>query len=172
MNKTQITWLFVIVALLIVAVMVWYFTRTPKVPDPNKTNIPVPTGSPTPKWIPESFPLNIGMFGAKIKALQKVLGITEDGKFGPQTNAAIISAGYTVPLSEPNYNLIINPSIGKIAYAGKDGIVVYNSNSSIYKTAKKGDWLGTVIANPPGTSIYEYTLVGDYRVGITGVDLR
>lgn len=90
------------------------------VEDPNKNNIPVPPGSPTPKWVPESFPLNVGMFGPKIKALQKALGFQstdknapnyQDGYFGgEETKSAIIAKGKTVPLSEADYNSIVNPA--------------------------------------------------------------
>ena len=151
------------------------------VQDPNKTNTPVPSGSPTPKWVAESFRLNIGMFGPKIKALQTALGIAADGKFGSQTSGAITGAGYTVPLSQADYNAIVSPQsvtppavnpIGKIAYANKDGVSVFNANYSVYKTAANGDWIGTVIANASGTSINFYTIVGGYLVATGNVNLQ
>lgn len=80
------------------------------VADPNDTNTPVPVGSLTPRWVPETFPLNIGMFGPKIKNLQKALGVQQDGKLGPQTSASLQAKGYNVPLSLVDYNKIVNPA--------------------------------------------------------------
>lgn len=37
-----------------------------------------------------------------------------------------------------------NPAIGKDAYASIDGVKVYTLNYSVYKTAAKDEWLGTV----------------------------
>lgn len=101
-------WLLIVIAGIAIISIVWYFITM--VPDPNKSNTPVPDGSPTPKWIPEVFKLDVGMYGKKIKALQKKLGIADDGKFGNQTKASVIAAGKTVPLSEPDYNAIVNPA--------------------------------------------------------------
>lgn len=37
------------------------------------------------------------------------------------------------------------PEKGKIAYSNNDGIRVFNKKDmSVYKTSKKGDWLGTI----------------------------
>lgn len=118
-RKTWV-WLIVIAAIIILAAVLIYIFRcnifknlSTCVADPNKTNTPVPPGTPAEnlgKWIPETPPYNLGMFGPKIKALQKALGLAEkdqDGKLGPQTSAAIVSKGYVVPLSESDYNKII-----------------------------------------------------------------
>lgn len=132
------------------ALIIWYLWPS-SVQDPNKSNTPVPPGSPTPKWMPEVFPLNIGMFGTKIKTLQNALGITADGKFGPQTNSAITSIGYSVPLSQADYNSIIASNGGSAAqnipgaYANFDGVSVYYiSDSSLYKKFNKGQWIGKI----------------------------
>lgn len=106
LKKESLIWIFVIIAIVIIILAIWYFSK-PKVQDPNKTNTPVPPGSPTTKWISESFPLNVGMYGTKIKALQTALSIPADGKFGQQTNAAIKAKGYSIPLSESDYNMIV-----------------------------------------------------------------
>lgn len=58
----------------------------------------------------DSFPLIIGSRGAKVKALQKALSIApQDGILGNQTKSFITAAGYSLPLSETNYNKIVNP---------------------------------------------------------------
>jgi len=108
-SKNTLFWIIAIVVIIILALALWYFMSS-RVSDPNKNNTPVPPGSPTPKWIPEAFPLNVGMYGSKIKALQKALGISQDGRFGQQTSGAIILKGKTVPLSETDYNAIVNPA--------------------------------------------------------------
>lgn len=115
MNKKYWKWFIVIAVIVIAAILIYVFrcklfpALASCVPDPNLTNTPIPPGSPTPKWVPETFPLNVGMYGPKIKALQTVLGISADGKFGPQTNAAIIAKGKAVPLTQAGYDDIINP---------------------------------------------------------------
>lgn len=43
-----------------------------------------------------------------------------------------------------------NPEIGKVAYAKIDGVKVYNSNYSLYKTASKDEWIGTVQGTKDG----------------------
>ena len=109
-------WILILIAAITLAAILAYVFRCKLFPalascveDPNKNNTPVPPGSPTPKWIPEVPPYNVGMFGPKIKALQTALGISADGKFGQQTKAAVIAKGKSVPLSTTDYNDIINP---------------------------------------------------------------
>lgn len=145
-DKKYLKWIFLGVAAIIILAIILYFVFRNPVEDPNKTNTPVPPNSPTPKWVKESFPLNVGMYGPKIKAMQAVLGnITVDGKLGPQTKGAIESAGYSLPLSEPDYNKIFGGTvIGKTAYASSDGVSVYDVNFKIYKTAAKDEWIGKI----------------------------
>jgi len=116
-SKKTLKGIFIVAIIVIVIALAVYLFRCDIfknlgscVEDPNKNNIPVPAGSPTPKWVAETFPLNIGMFGTKIKALQTALGIAADGKLGSQTNSALIAKGYTVPLSLTDYNNIVNPA--------------------------------------------------------------
>lgn len=161
-------WIFVALAVIVAAAAVWYFFFSE--PDMDTPAEPVPQGSPTPAWQAESFPLNVGMFGNKIKALQTALGITADGKFGNQTKAAVTAKGYAVPLSEADYNKIVeakDPSnpIGKAAYAKFDGVKVYVvANNTVYKTAKKDEWLGTISGEWSGDSSYLTVTGGLYRV--------
>lgn len=122
-QRKTLIWLLVIAVIAIVAAIIIYLFRcdifknlNSCVQDPNKNNTPVPPGSPTTKWVPEQFPLNLGMFGPKIKALQQALEFAEvdqDGKFGNiKTKPAVIAKGYSVPLSEADYNKIIGASTG------------------------------------------------------------
>lgn len=127
MTQKQLIWIFVTLAVLIAVLLVWYFffrdecdpnrngytkkgklSDKCKVDDPTKTNTPPPSGT---QWIPDSsFPLKKGMWGSKVKAVQKALGISDDGKFGPQTEAAIYARFKENTVSEPNYNSLINPA--------------------------------------------------------------
>lgn len=131
------------------------------VEDPNKNNEPVPSGSPTTTWIPETIPYNVGMFGPKIKALQKAVGIPDDGKFGNQTKATIMAKGYVVPLSDSDYNKIVKPSSStnqapcpgktidacqsywiKAKYNGTP--LRFISDNKIYKTLNAGEDIGRI----------------------------
>lgn len=159
--KQKWIWALVIAIVLIIVLVIWYFWPT-SVKDPNQNNTPVPSGSPTPKWVPETFPLNIGMFGPKIKELQKALGFPaktlipggkyQDGYFGSvYTQPAIIAKGYSVPLSLADYNSIITSNGGSAAqniagaYAKFDGVAVYYiSDSSLYKKFNKDQWIGKI----------------------------
>lgn len=117
MKLSKGTYQFIFIAAFVVVVggVILYFVfRDPPVEDPNKNGTPVPPGSPSTKWIPEYFPLNLSMFGDKIRALQKALGFTGtaiDGKLGTNTRDAIIAKGYAFPLSQTDYNKIINPPV-------------------------------------------------------------
>lgn len=57
-----------------------------------------------------------------------------------------------------------DPAIGKIAYASTDGVIVTNSDFSIYKIAAKDEWVGTVYSvgeNNYGVSGDRYVLQGE-----------
>lgn len=125
MNKKYIKW-FIVIAVIVIAAILIYVFRCKLFPslfscvdDPNKNNTPVPQGSPTTTWVKESFPLNVGMFGPKIKALQKALGFQDtnknapnfqDGYFGSaETKPAVIAKGKSVPLTQTAYDDILNP---------------------------------------------------------------
>lgn len=115
-QRKTLVWIFwIAVVIALVAILIYVFrcnifsNLTSCVEDPNDTNTPVPNGSPTPKWVAETPPYNVGQFGPKIKKLQVALGIGADGKFGPQTRSAVIAAGKPVPLSESDYQAIVNP---------------------------------------------------------------
>lgn len=145
LSKTTWTWIIVIAIILIIAAIVIYLFRcnifknlTSCVEDPNKTNTPTPPGSPSTKWIPETPPYNLGMWGPKIKALQAVLGFTGtslDSKLGPMTMNAITAKGYAFPLSQADYDKIVGTTdpgnvVGKKVYA-KDSIVHIRSTPDV-----------------------------------------
>lgn len=169
-KRKSLIWLFIIAIIIILIAIVIYIFRcdifknlTSCVADPNESGIPVPPGSSTSKWVPETFPLNIGMYGPKIKALQKSLGFQDvdknapnyqDGRFGSvETRPAVIAKGYAVPLSEADYNTILSNSIGggiagKSARAKSDITAVYindsATNPTFLKYVKKDEEAGIV----------------------------
>lgn len=116
LSRTAWTVIIVVAIILLIAAVLIYFFRcsifkdlASCIEDPNDTNTPTPPGSPSTKWLPETPPYNLGMWGPKIKALQAALGFTGtslDGKLGPMTRSAIIAKGYAFPLSQADYDKI------------------------------------------------------------------
>lgn len=151
-------WIFALIAFAVIGLILYIYrdtifgggSRKPV----KKPTTPIPAGSNTSNWIKESFPLTRWMYGNNIKNVQSALGgLKADGELGPKTEAAIVAAGYTMPLSQSDYNTITGtttPSsssyVGKTAYARSNGVKVFNNdaNYSIYKTAKKDEWIGEV----------------------------
>lgn len=183
-SKKTLTVIFIITAIIVVSITVWYFFIRKSPIDPNKSNTPTPSGSKTSKWVAEHFPLDIGMYGYKIQALQKALGITADGKFGPQTEGAL--GGYITPLSESDYDTILGISSSSptttstisttssypspSAFAAYNGVILRNKDLSENYTANKDNWLGSVSGTSDDGSYYE--LDGTYYVIKNGVYLQ
>lgn len=156
LSKSAWVWIAIVSVILLITGIAIYIFRcdifnglSSCVEDPNKSNTPVPPGSSSPTWKAETFPLNVGMYGPKIKALQTTLGISADGKFGQQTKSAITSKGYSVPLSQSDYNTLINSGGGsasqniKGVYAKFDGVKIYSlANKNNYRTANKNAYIG------------------------------
>lgn len=183
LSKKSLIWIFVVAVILIVIAIIIYVFRcdifknlSSCVADPNDTNTPIPPGSPSTKWVAESAPYNIGMFGPKIKALQTVLGINADGKFGSQTSGALASKGYTVPLSSQDYNSIISSGGTSAAqnipgaYAKYDNTIVRDKNLNEVRRAKKNEWIGIVTGTNTAGTYYE--LDGMYYVIKTSTYLK
>lgn len=175
LSRKSLTWIFVVVAVIIVAIALYFIFRNPGVDDPNESNTPVPPGSSSSSWIKEFFPLNVGMWGEQIKALQTALGITADGKFGNQTKAAVISKGYAVPLSLADYNKIVIASggapgtspgspIGKEARAKSDITGVFINDSASNPTFLKFVGKDALAGIVSGSSGDYYLLQGNLKV--------
>lgn len=177
-TKSTLTIIFSVLAILVMLLLIWVFRcklfnlascAQQQADNLNKSNTPIPPGSPTSKWVAEHFDLTLGMVGPKIKALQSKLGIATDGKFGLQTKAAVIAAGYTVPLSQPNYNKIVGivtppspPLQTKGIYAKYNNTIVRNKDFSQNRIAAKDEWLG-LQTDVDATNTY-YELDGTYYV--------
>lgn len=146
-------WLFVIIVVIVAAVLLYFYFKGKNANDAPKTKTPKPIKKPTtppppgvPKWVPEKFPLNVGMYGAYIQQLQAALGITQDGKFGTtETKPAVLAKGYNVPLSEADYNKLA--IIGQPVYAYSDGILILNGDFSANSgtNVKTDDFLGNIV---------------------------
>jgi len=105
MNKKKI--IIIVISLLLIGVIFYFVFRTKAqqtaiVPDSAVKAPPITGGIPEVNngYIPESFPLNRGMFGDNIKALQTALNkinkgmanIVEDGYFGPRTYVKLVAS--------------------------------------------------------------------------------
>ena len=111
--------LVIVVALILISVILYFVFR--KKSDPQIDMIPLPDGSKAPasQFIPEQFPLNVGMQGENIRRLQVAINrlnktsakIAEDGIFGAETkNKFLLSVPTTqsgLPMSEATLNAII-----------------------------------------------------------------
>ncbi len=128
-KKKWISGVIIAVIILLVLVAVWLFTTGMKPKDNEKElkdmgedNPPIPTGGnslPPPSVNPttvkctnDAFPLGVGSRNQCVVALQKALGISQDGIFGQQTKAAVNAKGYVVPLTHSDFDKIIglNPA--------------------------------------------------------------
>lgn len=161
MTAKQLTWIFVGLGLLIAGLLVWYFffrddecdpnrngytkkgkpSNKCKAEDPKQSNTPPPAG--TPAWIDDNtFPLKKGMWGSKVMAVQKALGIIPaDGKFGSGTEAAVFAKFKENTVSKPNYDSLINP-------AAKGGGMNYENLKKNLTGAK--NFSGGIYVDMPG----------------------
>lgn len=178
LSRNNITALIIAAIIIVVLLITVYLFRcsifkslSSCVQPPDKANKPLPPTSPTSKWVPESFPLNVGMYGPKTKALQKAMGFQTtdpkgknyaDGYFGDvETKPAVIAKGYSVPLSMADYNKIVGTSgSGSSSGSGKtlsdyegtfintgntiNTTVRYIADSSTFKTYGKNENIGTL----------------------------
>ena len=73
--------------------VIWYLTRKTS----TKSPVPVPNTDTPPAKVPAPaaasslFPLKNGSNNSKVRELQTAIGVTADGAFGPQTEAALVS---------------------------------------------------------------------------------
>lgn len=80
-----------------------------QVADPNTTNTP---GPPNSQWVSDAnFPIKRWSWGPKVLALQKALGVGQDGRFGSVTEAALQKkTGKTQISTQAEYNAIVSPA--------------------------------------------------------------
>lgn len=181
LTKNQITGLIIAAVVAVVIAIVVYVFRcdifsslSSCVQEPAKANKPVPATSPTTKWIPESFPLNVGMYGPKTKSLQKAMGFQTtdkkaknyaDGYFGDaETKPAVIAKGYSVPLSMDDYNKIVITTSGSGNTTSK---TLKDYESTFIKTGNISNTTVRYIADSSTFKIYGK----NQNIGTLGADL-
>lgn len=143
-----------------------------KATPPSSTEVS-PSGS---QWKPESFPLQKGMWGDKIKIMQQKLNIDADGKFGNVTERAVqdkLNGKSEVSIEDyaklvPATTGTTQIDIGKVAYANQDGVKVFNLDFTLYKTAKKDEWVGKITSIDGGY----YNMSGNHKVNKQNVYLK
>lgn len=73
----------------------------------QKPDAPTPSGI---QWVPESFNLKRGMWGDRIKIMQQILKISDDGKFWTETEDAVKAKIGKTEVTPEDYEKIVNPS--------------------------------------------------------------
>lgn len=126
MDKKYLTYIFIALILVVLLIVIWYFFIDIKcdpenngftikgklnskcnVLDPNSTNTPT-DGSHS--WMSDSiFPIKIWSWGSRVKAIQRILKITDDGKFGPLTESALYNKTGKKQLEKDEYLDFVNP---------------------------------------------------------------
>ncbi len=149
--------------------------------EPVKPTTPTPTPSNTsgnstsytpapvkPVVLNKNLILRVGSVGNEVKELQKLLGVSTDGNFGPKTQAALISKKGVSEITlakfatTPNVNNNVYPVGAKLMATPKAGAKVYGnkvlvdgssmSTGEVYKTVPFGEYVGIVKGkNPQGT---------------------
>lgn len=118
------------------------------------------------QWKDEEFPLEKGMIGLKIKALQQVLGIDADSKFWTQTEGAVMKVlNGKKTVSVTDYEKLVpktpatpsNPSnpkppvnlVGANVYANQPAVPVFDSPNDYvpYRVAGASELLGKYIGS-------------------------
>jgi peptidoglycan hydrolase-like protein with peptidoglycan-binding domain len=109
----------------------------------------------------DNFPLKRGSRGNRVTQLQQALTKTNptiaiDGQFGPQTAAALKSAGYPEVVDQSLFNKITSETAIT---------VIFNPATlaaALYKTAEAKDLTGVISALKQIKSVSEYSSVNDY----------
>lgn len=111
----------------------------------------------------DNFPLKRGSRGERVKMLQQALAktspsISVDGQFGPQTAAALKSAGYSEVVDQTLFNKITGATESAMAVVFNPGSLATN----IYQSAQAKDLTGVLTALKQIRSVSEYSSVNDY----------
>ena len=85
--------------------------KTPEVtPTPTPEVTPPPTYTTPTTLLPctkDAFPMGMKAKNQCVQRLQQKLKLVDDGKFGKNTNTAVLALGFVVPLTEADYDKII-----------------------------------------------------------------
>lgn len=87
-NLTAKQWIIIAVVIIIIIVLIYYFNKPKTITTTTSTTTIIPSNTAT-----NGFPLQMGSRGENVKKWQKYLntkgaGLTEDGIWGPLTEAA------------------------------------------------------------------------------------
>lgn len=100
------------------------------------TTTPTPTPTPTytaPTLLPctkDAFPMGMGSKNQCVQRLQEKLKLVDDGKFGKNTNTAVLGLGFVVPLTEADYDKIIAGQPAKPPITSREKIKLGDSVSA------------------------------------------
>ncbi len=106
----------------------------------------------TSNWVTESFPLRKGMKGASVRVLQQKLGVSADGAFGANTEAALVKKFGVATVSQALFRSITQPvttsftnlleTILPKSATGKDISPILKSGSKGADVYRLQKWLG------------------------------
>ncbi len=110
----------------------------------------------------DNFPLKRGSRGSRVTLLQQALrktnsSIAIDGQFGPQTAAALRSAGYPDVVDEAQFNKITGNSSSLTLVFNPSSIAI-----GLYKSAQAKDLTGVLMALKQMKSVSDYSSVNEY----------
>jgi len=111
----------------------------------------------------DNFPLKRGSRGSRVTMLQQALaktspGISIDGQFGPQTAAALKSAGYPEVVDETLFNKITGASGGSLTVVFNPGALA----ASLYTGAQSKNLEQVLSVLKQLKTVSDYSSVNDY----------
>lgn len=127
----KILWVVVPMGVAAIVFAVWYkLTNAPKkvvVGPSNPAATPARTAAPTPKGAAGVFPLQQGSRNSQVTQLQKALGVTADGIFGPVTGGSLQSQyGLSSIPDQKTLSVILNAAADGGASARAAAQALYN----------------------------------------------
>ena len=103
---------------------------------PNNESAPVANNNPSPAPSGANFPIKMGSKGSYVKSIQSAIGVTADGIFGSQTEAALVAkTGKNSVDNLDEYNALVFPLI----YTGSSAPA---SNTDAAKQMTMSSFLG------------------------------
>ncbi len=126
--------------------------KKPIVPEePTEEPTPAPVPKPSPIVLDKNKTLKKGVKGAEVRELQRLLGITADGDFGPATEKALLKAKGVTSIALSKWSTVkftppIRPLIPPI-----DTIVPFKKGDRLMAKLKTGANLSPAIEKADGT---------------------
>jgi hypothetical protein len=161
-SKTKKTIFWVTTTLVLIGGLITTLVLVKKSKVKNVNDDDTPVEVPRVDVSPSDWPLQKGSDNDNVKKLQGALnkaynsGLKEDGDWGGLTDTVMSDklkktsissfADYLKVMASLSTVAAMNQSKPKQYFAKKDGTKLYNKDNSVYKTAKKGEWLATTSA--------------------------